>query len=136
MGLNAERDAVLAYGPTARSTVDATGAIGLGWRLAALTSSQSFTIPTALQGAWVKITIRGTVLQYGFVKKGDTAPTLTLDAITVAGTGNVAAGDTILEDTSEQVLIPFGCDRLVWLCSTANAGEFFEGRLAGPLKGR
>lgn len=136
MASNAEKDAVLAYGATARSTVDATGKIGLAWRLAALATGQSFTIPTALRGAWVEMTARGTVVQYGTVKTGDTAPTLTLDTIVVPGTGAAAAGSSILEDTSVQVLFPADHDRLVWVCTTASAGQFFEGRLAGPLKGR
>jgi hypothetical protein len=127
--------ALRVFAPFLRSTADATGARGV-FRESATTTAQTDDVPSAWKGAYVELTARGTYVQWGIVLKGETAPTLVLDQVAALGTGHAAAGKTLLEDTEKTVWIPPNAEKLVWICGTANAGEFFEGNLAGPVKGR
>lgn len=133
MSAHSVRNASLAYGPLVKSTADATGARGV-FRESAVASAQTDTIPSAWVNAWVTLCARGTVVQYAFVLKGETAPTIAIDQVAQFGTGHAAAGFTILEDSQVQVMVPAKTEKIVWICSTANAGEYFEGYLSGPKK--
>lgn len=129
------RSAAYVIPAVVKNAADTTAEKGV-IRYAASTASRSADIPSAWLGAYVDLMSRGTYTQYGVVLKGDTAPTLVIDQAAAFGTGHAAAGMTILEDSKETIWIPTNAVTIVWISSTANAGEYFEGRLSGLKKGR
>lgn len=96
------------------SIADATGRTGVH-RIAVTGASQSFALPasdsassgkrrSAIGGRFMRIAAVGANVQWAFGY--GSAPTITLNAISVSGTGNTAAGASLFNGVPEQPIIP------------------------------
>lgn len=122
-----------------KNTTDATGMTGMLFRtsLDAVPALQTVTLPKEVKGCHVTLLARGLDVQFVVVKDGTTKPTLTYDALAVAGTGstNGAAGKTALNGIEKRVFIPPDAKEIVWIWKTQTAGAFFEGHVSSQRAG-
>lgn len=116
-----------------RSTLDATGKIGLLLRAATTTSSANHTIPAEVRGCWVRVVVVGANTQYAVTQVGDTAPTLVYNQAVAMGTGHAAAGATLIDSVEQQFRLPDNAQTFT-VISSGTAG-FIEMHLAGRTGG-
>ena len=121
--------------PTLRSTADATHENGLIFRVAHSTSSGPATaadLPKNVRGRYWDVLAFGANVQWGFLLKGDTAPTLVYGQLSATGTGHLAAAPTLLDSQPKSVYCPQNALRVVFISSAApGATAWFEACVSG-----
>jgi hypothetical protein len=116
-----------------RSTLDATGKIGLLLRATTTAGSVNHTIPAEVRGCWVKLLVVGANTQYAITQVGDTAPTLVYNQDVAMGTGHAAAGGTLVDGVEQQFRLPDNAQTLT-VISSSTAGKlemYVTGRTGG-----
>lgn len=115
-----------------RNTADATGQRGLLFRysLAGAPASTAVAVPRDARGVYVDLLPRGADVQYGFVREGDTAPTLVYDQQAAMGTGHAAAGKTLIAGVEKPVFVPQNAKQIVFIWKAATADAFFEANIS------
>lgn len=116
-----------------RSTLDATGKIGLLLRAATTTGSVNHTLPAEARGCWVRVVVVGANTQYAITQVGDTAPTLVYNQAVAMGTGHAAAGATLVDSVDQQFRLPDNAQTFT-VISSGTSG-FIEMHLAGRTGG-
>lgn len=108
------------------SAADATMRTGV-WRIALTGSAQNVALPTSgaavgkkstLGARFVRLLAKGANVQ--FVQgTGSSAPTVTLNQVSVMGTGHVGAGMTLLDGVPEVFLVDSDSTYFAWISDAA-----------------
>lgn len=120
--------------PPGKNAADATHQYGLIFRVANATSSGQATaadLPSYVRGRYIRLLTVGASVQWCFLLRGDTAPTLVYNQTSATGTGNAAAAQTLLDSQPEHVFCPPNAVRVVFISSAA-AGNF-EASVSGGV---
>lgn len=114
-----------------KNVADPTGITSLLFRtsLHIPPALQTVTLPADVLGCFLTVVARGCDVQYAVVKHGTTKPTLTYDAIAVAGTGSTlgAAAPTAFDKVKERFYLEPDDKEIVFIWATDTTGGFFEG---------
>lgn len=124
--------------PTLSNSVDATHEKNLIFRTANSTAAvaPAVDIPKNLRGRYWRILCTGANVQFGFVLDGDTTPAITYNAVSVMGTGAVAAAPTFVDSIPDHIFCPVNAKRYTFINSNATAGGFTEACVSGEKTGK
>ncbi len=114
------------------AAADATGLTGV-YRYAASASNTSVALPvrgdkrggfSTLATRFLRVRAVGCNVQYA--QGLGAAPTLVFNELSVWGTGDVNAGATVVDGTSEDFIVDAHATHLAWICSNATGTvEFY-----------
>lgn len=112
--------------PSLRNTADPNHGHGLIFAVAHNTTGQILqTIPDQMLGRFWTFLAVGANVQFGFVRKGNTPPTLVYNATSTMGVGEPTRGITALDSQPKDVYCPFDAIAVCYVSSTVpSAGQF------------
>lgn len=136
MGDNRLTAAATVEFPTLRSTAEATHEKGLIFRTANSASAvaPAVDIPVNLRGRYWRILTVGANAQFGFIRSGDTAPTVVYNQASVMATGHLAAAPTFVDSIPEHIFCPVDAVRYTFISSAATG--FIEACVSGEKTGK